>query len=539
MKTSFFSVLFLFIFIISSHAQNTKAIYIKLIDSETSEPISYASVIIKGSTKGVIADYNGEFRIPIQYYEAKNSIVISSIGFETKEKALENFKLSGLNIINLKPQIEALDAVIISSRTKIKGNYINAKELVKASRTMTAKEIVLKAIRKIPENLSNNPHSYIGYYRDYQLVDNEFHNLNEGMFETFDKGISTNFLKDNQNQTVIYDFKRNTNFIQDSSLTKAYNGTTKYIKYSEISPRGGNEYSILNTHNPIRNFESNTFSYVYTLERDFPNLHKFRIDKIVYLNDEPLALIAFNNTEPRDYNNAYGIKSSRDNYVKGTLYISLVDYSIHRFNYKVLVPRTKNILFNVSLEYARQGDFMYLNYITFNNAFVVNEEFELREEQVTFENSDQAFYILFNNTKDKLNFNTVLSTNFKFKLGKRRLKTILTEKISERLIKVTVEGFDGVPIEINKTNIDDVTYTFKNIKDVKGREIYGSKSIEGDQFREFFVQQVNLEKSADVDLNFMIQNLPIDSSPRNKLPDANQYWINTPLMNKKYRHVDH
>ena len=88
MKTSIYSILFLFVFIMSSGAQTTNEMQFKLIDRETSEPISFATVMIKGTKKGVIADYNGEFRIPIQYYEAKNSIIISSIGFTTSEKEI-------------------------------------------------------------------------------------------------------------------------------------------------------------------------------------------------------------------------------------------------------------------------------------------------------------------------------------------------------------------------------------------------------------------------------------------------------------------
>jgi len=519
------------------NAQNTNEIFCKLVDSETSEPVSFCTVLIKDSNLGVIADYNGEFRMPIKYYENSSSLIISSIGYRTEEVALKTLKLNKINVIKIRPQIEALDAVIINSRSKIRGRSYNSSKLVRSSRAMTAKEIVLKAIKNIPQNLSNKPHSYIGYYRDYQLVDNKFHNLNEAIFETFDGGISTDFLEENSAPTAIYSFKQNTNFIQDASLTKAYNGVTKYIENAQISPRGGNEYTILNTHNPIRNFNTSTFSYVYTLEKDFPNLHDFKRDKIVYLNDEPLALIKFKNNKKRNYN-AYGVKTQTKDFIQGSIYISLVDYSIHRFNYKALNPGSKDVLFNVSLEYARQDNHMYLNYITFNNAFVVGEDFQLREEKVEFDNSEQAFYVTFNNTEDFLNTETLSKNNFKFKLDKTRLKTVAVEKISERVVKVSVERFNGNLIGINKKNINDLSYTFKRIEDVTGRVIYKIKSIKGDQFREFFVQKVNLNKSIPKGLKLMKQNTLIKESLLNTWPDANQYWINSPLMNEKYREVN-
>lgn len=533
MKLSVFPTFLAFLFLTFLNAQKKNEMFFKIIDNKTSEPISYATVLIKGSDLGVIADYNGEFRMPTKYYDT-SVIIISSIGYRTSEIPLNSLKLKEINIIKINPQTEALDVVVVNSRSKVRAKSFNANQLVKASRRMTANEIVRKAIDKIPVNLSHKAHSYIGYYRDYQLVDNEFHNLNEAIFETFDKGIHTEVLDKNQVNTAIYSFKQNTNFAQDTSLTSAYNGTTKYIKYSDILPRGGNEYTILNIHNPVRNYTTNTFSYVHTLARDFLQLHDFRRDQIVYLDDEPLALITFKNANFRD-NSSYGLKTQSNSYVFGSVYISLVDYSIHRFNYKVFLPETKNVLFNVSLEYARQDNHMYLNYITFNNAFVKSEDYELREETVQFDNTEQAFYITFNNTEAYLDSQTLTKDNFKFKLEKKRLKTVSSEKISERVLKVVVRRFDGTLVKINEKNIESLSYTFKRIKDVTGRTIYEARSIEGDQFREFFVQRVHLNKSAPLDLIFMQQNAPIKDSFINTSPDANQFWINSPLMDKKYR----
>ena len=514
-------------------AQNLEQIFVKVIDKETSEPVSFATIRIKNSTIGVIADYNGELRIPVEFN--KETIIISCIGYEAQEIILNNLEPNTLNIIEINPQIEALNPVFISSRNKVKGIDLNPQILVEKSRKLYAKEIVLRAIANIPKNLNDQAHSYVGYYRDYQLVDNEFHNLNEAILETFDSGINTSFLEENKVATAVYNFNQNKNFKQDTSLTKAYNGKTKYIRHSEILPRGGNEHTILSIHDPIRNFNFSTFSYVYRLNADFPDLHQFEKDKIVFLNNEPLVLITFKKARPHDYSSVYGLKSARDEYVQGSIYISLVDYSIHRFNYKVFIPRSNKVLFNINLEYARQNDNMYLNYITFNNAFVIGEDFELREEKVEFNEKEQAFYITFNNTEDMLDHRTIKRKHFKFKLGTKNLKTISAERTEKRIVKVMVEHYDRSLIQLNVDNVDDLSYEFKKIKDVYGREIYKQLTVEGDQFREFFVQNVNESKALSSDLIIMDKNLPINESLLNNLPDMNQYWINSPLMNKKYR----
>ncbi|WP_422107247.1 carboxypeptidase-like regulatory domain-containing protein [Winogradskyella sp.] len=516
-------------------SQNSGQILAKVIDIETSEPVSYATIRIKDSNQGIIADYNGEFRIPLAYRDA--IILITSIGYEAKEILLNELNIKGINIIKIKTQIEALDPVFISSRTKVKGVNFIPKNLIKNSRKLSAKDIVLRAISRIPKNLSHQPHSYIGYYRDYQLLDNKFHNLNEAILETFDQGIYTNSLAENTVSTAIYSFNQNEDFTIDPSLTKAYDGITKYIKHSQILPRGGNEHTILNIHNPIRNYNFSTFSYVYNLKIDFPELHQFRKGKIVFLNNEPLIVIKFKNAKPHD-KSLYGLKTARsfnNEYVQGSIYISLVDYSIHRFNYKVHPPDSKKALYNVSLEYARQNDKMYLNYITFNNSFVIGEAFELREEKVQFDKAEQAFYITFNNTVDYLDYRTLKAKNFKFKLGDKNLRTISAERETPRVVKVTVKNFDGSPIDINSENIDELSYKLKNIRDTSRREIYRAKTLKGDQFREFFVQKVNENKPLSDSLSIMDKNSPIKESILNDFPEKNQYWINSPLMDKKYR----
>ncbi|WP_111682236.1 peptidase associated/transthyretin-like domain-containing protein [Winogradskyella tangerina] len=516
-------------------AQNLEQILLKIIDSESFEPISFSTVRIKASSIGVIADYNGELRIPSIY---QNEIaIISCIGYEAQEIDLSELQTNALYTIRLTPQVEALNPVFISSRNKVKGINLSPKSYVEKSRKLYAKDIVLEAIAKIPENLSSQPHSYVGYYRDYQLVDNEFHNLNEAILETFDTGINTRLLDANTVSTVVYNFNQNKDFKQDTSLTKAYNGITKYIENSQILPRGGNEHTILSIHDPIRNYNLNTFSYVYELRSDFPKLHKFEKGKVLFLNNEPILVVNFKKARPHDFSSIYGIKTARDEYIQGSIYISLVDYSIHRFNYKVLVPRTNKVLFNVSLEYARQNDKMYLNYITFNNSFVVGEGFELREEKVEFDKKEQAFYITFNNTEHMFNYRTLKKANFKFRLGDQRLRTTSVNGIegNKRIVRVEVENYDRTPIELNVDNIEDLTYEIKKVRDAVGNEIYQQNTIQGDQFREFFVQQVHEEHPLPDGLIVMDKNLPMTEIILNDFPDMNQYWINSPLMNKKYR----
>ena len=73
----------------------------------SNEPIIGASVVEKGTTNGVITDFEGNFTINVS---AKATIVISYVGFQTQEIAL-----NGRNHIKtiLKEDTEVLDEVVV------------------------------------------------------------------------------------------------------------------------------------------------------------------------------------------------------------------------------------------------------------------------------------------------------------------------------------------------------------------------------------------------------------------------------------------
>lgn len=79
---------------------------------ENNEPVAFANVLFKGSTEGTTTNENGRF-----YLESDNSwsvLVISFIGYETKEIQLPNKVNYDLNIV-LPEQASSLDEVVIVS----------------------------------------------------------------------------------------------------------------------------------------------------------------------------------------------------------------------------------------------------------------------------------------------------------------------------------------------------------------------------------------------------------------------------------------
>ena len=291
--------LMLFGLLITHSAIAQSDVLIEVQDKETSEPISFATAKIKDSQRGIIADYYGQFRFPITQINDMPFLIISSLGFASLEIDLRKLDPKLINVIKLSPQAETLEEVVLEYAKSDDIKVDQLKNLITSRKNFSAYELVYRAIASITSNLNNKPHSYIGYYRDYQFYDNQYYNLNEGILEQFDAGIQTRKIIDSLNQTALYSFKQNNNFKTDSLFSRAYNGNTKFVQDAQIYSFGGNELSILNIHNPIRNFDQNTFSFVYHLNKEFLDFHTFEKAETFFISDDPIITIQFTNQEKK------------------------------------------------------------------------------------------------------------------------------------------------------------------------------------------------------------------------------------------------
>ena len=84
----------------------------RVVDDATGAPVPMASLRYKELTVGTKADSLGRFRIERRNHER---LVVSSVGYETQEKAIRQGTPSQLTI-RLKPEQLALDEVTVTSR---------------------------------------------------------------------------------------------------------------------------------------------------------------------------------------------------------------------------------------------------------------------------------------------------------------------------------------------------------------------------------------------------------------------------------------
>nr|WP_321223240.1 carboxypeptidase-like regulatory domain-containing protein [uncultured Psychroserpens sp.] len=490
-------------------SQNTKELLCKIIDAKTSEPVVFASIAVKNRNVGVISDDDGSFRLPVSYTTNNAVIIISCIGFETIEIEVNTLKNNQLNVIKLKPKIESLEAITI---TAIKNNYI------------PARDIVQKALVNIPLNYPNNPHSYIGYYREYQVLNKRYFNLNEGIMEQFDAGFNTNKIFYKDNQAALYSFKENKEFPQDPALAQAYdNKNQKFIEQATISGFGGNELCVLNLHNVIRNNDKKSFSFIDVFKEDFIYNHVFRLTDKTYLNDEPIYVIKFYALEE-----VAGTK----NRAEGIIYISYDNFAIHKLEYNGYYIKDSKPFYSLTVEYKPKGDKMYLNYVSFYNTFKAKSGDSFKIIDTKFDSTENAFFISFSNEIDVKTIGK--KRRFKFEYNQDRLNIDNVELISKKQIKVTLDE-DLSPTEIDDfKTLNGIEYKIKNVADLAGRQLNELSFIDADQFREYFVQEVFKDKSLPDNLIFVNKIMSLKKSKINtKAIDIDKYWVNSPLKSTK------
>ncbi|WP_158839007.1 carboxypeptidase-like regulatory domain-containing protein [Polaribacter sp. L3A8] len=522
----FFFILFFNLVITSSFSQ--EKITCRVLDVTSKEPITYATVMLKKIERGTHADLNGGFQIPIKY-KSNGIIKISSIGYLSKEVQLSKLNSNGINIIYLSTSNNKLDEVVIKTSKKKK-------------RKLLGIQIVKRAIKNILDNYPTEPHSYIGYYRDYQQpvgdsyqknrqskVAIKYLNVHEAIIESFDAGFDSDKLKGNKNQSLLYNYKINTKFIRDSTLTIPYDNKNK--KYSEsvyITPLGGNELNLLNLTNTIRSHDKMSFSYSNVFQKDFVKNHKFRLKNIVFADSIPLYEVTFSSILE---------KTSFEYSAYGSIYISKQDFSIYKLNYNLYYRNKKNPQYAVTIEYTPKKGKMYLNYITFNNFFEATNGNYFKIDKTFFNSKQKTFKIYFNRS---VALTSIDKRNFKIYYKNKRLKVTAISPFegSLRIFNVFIDDKSIAEINFeNEKNNPRYTSFFQfditKLKDLSGHEIDKRASIKMNKYREFFVQETFENKTATPQNKFIDKNAPLSRAKITKLKLEHDYWLNTPLKSSK------
>ena len=480
----------------------------KVINSTTLAPVPFATIVLKYNKLGVYANADGDFKILRGSEFQSDSLIITCIGFKRYSSAFKDLSEKTVNRIFLTPVIYGLGEVKVLASVKKLGSIT----------------IIGRAIRNIKNNYPDRPFNYVSYYRDYQKRDGNYINLNEAIVQTFDNGFKSESLS---NKYRMLDFRKNMDFPRmnispyyELLKTEDANNPDKFIPSAKLGDHYGNELFVLRVHDAIRNFNTNSFSFIDTFSEDFLKNHNFSAPTLVYNNNLLLYKIIFNG-KSRVIGDSL--------LISGAIYIQPKYYSIHKLEYSCSYSkRGKGLkeMFNVDIEYGNENSvdsLMCLKYISFNNFFKVVDSDDSTYFRILDSYMDTQSYIKstviisFNNKIDPVSASK--RENYEIFVGRKAVK-YSNIQVSGKNLYIRLKEVDI------KDSRDSIRVTIHNIKDINGNILDKRKSIELTQYRELFVQEYN--KSLPFKDSCYMQYLPLEQNCISKYSGNYNYWMNTP-----------
>lgn len=137
-------------------------------DKQTSEPLPYASVGIKGKSAGTITNLQGDFDFHISSEFRNEILVISMLGYE-------NFEAPVWSMVDNKTDVIQMT----KSTTMLKE--------VEVMDSLTGAEILQIALAKIDVNFPSEPFMLEGFYRDIKKVGGTYIALLEAAVKIYDE----------------------------------------------------------------------------------------------------------------------------------------------------------------------------------------------------------------------------------------------------------------------------------------------------------------------------------------------------------------
>lgn len=505
-----------------------------LLDSDTRDPVVFATVRVQGKALGVISNSDGSFQIPSDFQFKGDSLVISSMGYETKRIDFAVLKENNSNRILLKPFTFELSETVVTAK---EGRKRSAK--AKLDRILSAKQIIRYAIARIPDNYDKDPFKLLGYYRDYQLREKAFVNLNEALVQVFDKGFEVNNYS--SLQFGLYNYNANLNFDKDSLAAKSYNydSKDKYIpdvKFNKtIVP---NELVLLFNHDAIRHNDELSYSFVDIFVKDFIRNHDFFTYFLTNYGDKKVYKIKFSKDLTRFQ-------------VKGDIYIDADTYAIRKLDYAVYRQHIDKapvssytdpemaLLYEILLEYQEHAGLMYLNYISFHNKFKLVRPPKFYMKDIIRKFDTQEMLVVLN--KPAKNWYSLKPKDFHVYYGENRLKVNGLSQIDLATYKLEFskdtkherkkrrEFFRELGTKKEKL----IILKINNVIDFESNLLGEENSELLSQFREYFTQKIiSLDENNEVDnYSYLDKTISLDHPLQLKIgiKDDEEFWMNTPL----------
>lgn len=374
----------------------------KIIDIGTLMPIENASIYVKNTTIGTISNVDGKFVLMVPENYAKDTLIVSSIGYKSFKIPVQEFD-SSMEIF-LEDDVAALDEVVLIAETRPK----------------TGNEIVLKALEKLSENMPDSAYIQKGFVRHKERNRKEFKWLIESAITLYDSGYDTIMpeeVKINVDQVrKSYDLRDIDSLLVYTSYLKNKNPRLKIRKQNlrRDTIKTSTLVKAIKWNDTRVNGLENLFQGKLNLLRQSGNPkalfgegilenHHFELDTVLVDNDRKIYKIKIDEGFKFVDLNTKGIFNNGYK-AQGWIYIYWDNYAIKKIEYELLAAsdaqksRSKtlfdtNVGHRLDISYMEFQDKMYLNYIYYETPKLVNVgERNSNQEEVTEEERDLRFY---------------------------------------------------------------------------------------------------------------------------------------------------
>lgn len=146
-----------------------------IIEDETRVPVPFATIGLKRSGRGSVANINGEFILNIPFSLIDDTLVVSHLGFIRREIPVRQFVGNSFDIV-------------------LTREYISIPEIV--IRNKIPQEIIFKTLQSVPANYGTTPALLTGFYREGIRKKNEIQTYAEAILQIFKSSYTTTFYGD-------------------------------------------------------------------------------------------------------------------------------------------------------------------------------------------------------------------------------------------------------------------------------------------------------------------------------------------------------
>jgi hypothetical protein len=318
----------------------TKAKYItgKIIDSENSAPLPFATLALKNKGKGTVTNNNGDFGMKITPDLFNDTLSVSYLGYLGREIPVRQAFGNNLTI-SMKREFVPIPEIIIKNQNP--------------------QDILLRTLRSIAKNYGTTPASMIGFYREGVMKKSELQTYSEAILQIYKSAYTGTLLGD---QIKVYKSRKIENTDRSDTLSiRLKAGLSTCLELDGAK----NIFDFLNN----------------------PSDYSYRLTDIVTYDDEAAYAIEFEQHEYID-----------QPLFRGTIYINTTDYGILNAEFEInpkLIHNMKDSFISTSsrgfntwptsvrysVSYRKLNDRYFLNHVRGDLIFSSNQKRKLFHSQ--------------------------------------------------------------------------------------------------------------------------------------------------------------